>query len=192
MKYLGTKSASSFLRLVLNLAWYLGIAVTVLLAMSQLYYFLIAPHSLSGPIMLQFETPGLVFRFTEGLTEPNSETLFVLQFTLVMPLLAIGLLVIYQLRKIFATLVDETPFTSNNVRRIRFSGAAVIAGTLLKALLNTLIGVYFSKVVHLPGLELNYNYKIDFIGIFLGLVILILAEVFRQGARLQEDQDLTV
>lgn len=192
MKYLGKKSASSFLRLVLNLAWYLGIAATVLLALSQLYFFLIPPPSLSGPLMVQFETPGLVFRFAKGLIDSHSPTLFVLQFTLVIPLLAIGLLVIYQLRKIFNTLVDGTPFTIDNVRRIRFIGAAVIAGTLLKGLLHTLIGIYFSNVIQLPGLELNANVKIDFIGIFLGLVILVLAEVFRHGARLQEDQDLTV
>lgn len=143
--------------------------------------------------MMQIEVPGMVFRFTEGLSEPASPALFVLQFTLILPLLAIGLLVIYQLRKILAILVDAAPFTSENGHRMRIIGFAVIAATLLKTALGFLLGIYLTSMINLPGLELNANIRAeDFAGVFLGAIILILAEVFRQGACLQEDQDLTV
>ena len=186
MKYLGKKSASSTLHVVLNVSWYLGLAATALLLLSQLYFLIFAPQTLSDPTMLQIETPGLVFRFTGGVTDPLSPTFFVLQFTLVLPLLAIGLFVIYQMRKIFATLVDENPFTVDNIRRIRLIGLAVIAGTILKAILHTLIGLFLSNRILLSGLDLNPNFRIDFTLIFLGVVIIILGEVFNRGARLQK------
>jgi len=105
----------------------------------------------------------------------------------------IGLLIIYQLRKIFATLVDETPFTIENSRRITIIGLAIIAATILKAVLTALIGLYFASLINLPGLGINANIRLeDFGGVLIGIIILVLAEVFRHGARLQEEQDLTV
>ncbi len=192
MKVLGSKSASSVLQAVLSLAWYLGLVLFALLLLYQLYLLLAGPEMFGNTMSLQIETPGLVYRFTDGLPEPLSQTLFVLQFTLVLPLLAIGLVVIYQLRIIFASLVGETPFTGENVRRIRIIGIAVIAGALLSSIAHALIGIYLAANIQVPGLELNANLKPDFGGIFLGAVVIVLAEVFRHGARLQEDQDMTV
>ena len=193
MKYFGNKSAASVLRTVLNLAWYLAIAAFSFMVLSQTYFLIFAPEPITGSTMLEFQAPGLVFRFTEGIVEPVSARLFVLQFALVYPLLGIGLLVLYQLRKLFATLVDKNPFNAENVRRIRIIGWAVISATILKAVLNTLVGAYFAQIIHLPGVELLAGIRIeDFSGVLLGAIVLILAEVFRHGADLQEDRDLTV
>ena len=191
MKYLGRKSASSVLRVVLDLAWYLGLALGAWLLVQFLVCFLLGGPELF-PGSLQIETPGLVFRFTGGLPGPLPPTHFALLFALILLLLAIGLLVIYQLRRIFATLAGKTPFTGENVLRIRIIGIAVITGALLNSIVHVLIGNYLAGNIHLPGMELNVNLKPDFGGIFLGAVVLILAEVFRYGARLQEEQDLTV
>ncbi len=190
MKYLGKKSASSVLKVVLDLTWYLGLAGVVLLMLFQVYFMVGGPELIPGS--LQIETPGLVFRFTDGLPEPVTRTKFVVGFILVLLLLAVGLLVIYQLRKIFATLAGRTPFTKENARRIRIIGIAVIAGALLNTIVYFMLGLYISNFVQLPGVELIANLKVDFGGIFLGAVIIILAEVFRYGACLQEEQDLTV
>lgn len=192
MKYLGDKSASSVLHVVLNLAWYLGLIAVGLLVVLQVYFrvgLMRGPEQFPGS--LQIETPGLVFRFTDGMPGPSLAQ-FVLQFFLILFLLAIGLLVLYQLRKIFATLAGETPFTGENVRRIRIIGIAVVTGSLLSTIVHFMIGLYISNIVHLPGLELYANFKVDISGIFLGVVVIILAEVFRYGASLQEEQDLTV
>lgn len=190
VKYLGKKSASSVLKVVLDLAWYLGLAGVVLLVLFQVYFLVGGPELIPGS--LQIETPGLVFRFTDGLPEPVTRTKFVVQFILVLLLMAVGLVVLYQLRKIFATLAGETPFTGENVRRIRIIGIAVIAGALLNTIVHIMIGIYLSSIVRVPGLELSVNLKVDLNGILLGVVVIILAEVFRYGACLQEEQDLTV
>ncbi len=192
MKYLGDKSASSALHVVLKLAWYLGLIAVGLLVVLQVYFLVgLIRGSDQFPGSLQIETPGLVFRFTDGMPEP-ARTQFVLMLILYLILLAVGLLVLYQLRKIFATLAGETPFTGENVRRIRIIGIAVIAGSLLSTVAHFMLGIYISNIVQMPGLELYANFKVDISGIFLGAVVIILAEVFRYGARLQEEQDLTI
>ena len=44
----------------------------------------------------------------------------------------------------------------------------------------------------IQGVELNVKSSFHLSGIFIGLVILVLAEIFRHGAALQEEQNLTV
>ncbi|MDW7739691.1 MAG: DUF2975 domain-containing protein [Bacillota bacterium] len=193
VKYTGEKSAASLIKSLLGAAWYLGIIFTIVLFIGQIYLFFINPQVFGENVMLRIETPGIAFSFNEGFTQTDAQKLFIYQFALVLPLLAIGLLVIYQLRKILATLVDETPFTIDNARRIAVIGYSIIAATIIRAVLNMLIGLYFSSTVNLPGLELYANIRLeDFSGILIGALVLILAEVFKHGSRLQEEQDLTV
>ncbi len=189
VKYLGKKSASSVLRVVLDLLWYLGLAGAVVIALF-LGQTLLGGRQF-GPGSLQIEMPGLIFRFTGGIPQVWHTNLSV-QFMLILLLMLIGLLVLYQLRKIFATLAVGTPFTGKNVSRIRIIGIAVIAGALLQSVIHILNGIYLSGVLHMPGLEPAVNMKVDLTGILVGAVVIILAEVFRYGACLQEEQDLTV
>lgn len=189
MKYLGNKSASSVLKVVLDLAWYLGLAGAVVIALF-LGRTLVGGRQLS-PGSLQIEMPGLIFRFTGGIPQVGHTNLSV-QFMLILLLMLTALLVLYQLRKIFATLAVGTPFTGENVSRIRIIGIAVIAGALLQNAVHILNGIYLSGVLRMPGLESGVNMKVDLTGILVGAVVIILAEVFRYGAGLQEEQDLTV
>ncbi|MGB4213445.1 MAG: DUF2975 domain-containing protein [Dethiobacteria bacterium] len=190
MKYLGEKSASSVMKVVLDVAWYLALVGAVLLVLFMAYWLVGDPALPTG--LLQIETPGLTFRFTGVIQEPVLRTKFALQFILIYLLLAVGLLVLFQLRKIFANLAGRTPFTKENVRRIRIIGIAAIVYALLSPVVYCLMGLYLSNIIHLPGVELIASFRLDLGGIFLGAVIIILAEVFNYGARLQEEQDLTV
>lgn len=184
MECLGRRSASSALKAVLDLAWYLGLAGVAVMVLFQVRFLM---GGWAGS--LQITTPGLVFRFTGGI--PDLRALLVFQFSVIFYWLA-GLLVLYQLRGIFATLAAGTPFSGDNVRRIRIIGMAVIAGSLLKTVVYTMIGLHIADLVQVPGLEVQGRIELDLGGIFLGMVVLVLAEVFRHGARLQEEQDLTV
>jgi putative transcriptional regulator len=46
--------------------------------------------------------------------------------------------------------------------------------------------------VSIPGVEINARIGLNFPAVIAGFVILVLAEVFRLGVELKEDQDLTV
>ncbi len=189
----GKKSAASYIEKLLGLAWYLGIVFGVLLIGGQIYLMLASPAWLGEKMKLQIETTGLVFIFTEGFSAPEAGTLFIFQFALVVPLLAMGLLIIFQLKKIFSTIAEGSPFPAENSKRIRVIGWTIIAASAIKAVLSFLLGLYFSTLINLPGLDLTANIRLqDFAGVFAGVIILALAEVFQHGARLQEESNLTV
>ncbi len=192
MRYLGKKSLASFLRRLLDVAWYLAIGGSILLVGSIVFSWLKMPEMTSGQGSLVIETPGLDFILHDGLQGAFAPSHFLFQFILTLPLLAAGLIVIYNLRRIFATLIQEKPFQVENIRRIRLIGIVVIAGTVLSGILHTLIGFYLVNLINLPGLELKANVSLNISGLFLGVVILTLAEIFRLGAALQEEQDMTV
>ncbi len=187
------KSAALIIEKLLGLAWYLGIVFGVLLTGGQIYLMIASPVWLGETMKLRIETSGLVFSFTEGFSAPEAGTMFIFQFALVIPLLAMGLLIIFHLKKIFSTIAGENPFSMENSKRIRVIGWTVIAASVLKALLSFFLGIYFSTLVNLPGLVITANLRLtDFGGVFVGIIILILAEVFQHGARLQEESNLTV
>lgn len=194
VEYTGKRSAASVIKTLLGIAFYLGLVAGAAVIGWQIYLLAAEPAWLKEGMELQIETPGLVFIFHEGLDDSNIPLLFKYQFVLVLPLLALALLIIYQLRKIFDTLVEKTPFTKGNSLRIRIIGAAVIAAGILKAIIHVIIGAYLAGRVSLPGLELKGNLRFEDLigGILTGLIILVLAEVFSYGARLQEEQDFTV
>lgn len=187
------KSAALIIEKLLGLAWYLGIVFGVLLIGGQIYLMIASPDWLDETMKLQIETSGLVFSFTEGFSIPEAGIMFIFQFALVIPLLAMGLLIIFHLKKIFTTIAGGNPFSMENSKRIRIIGWTVIAASVLKALLSFFLGLYFSTLVNLPGLVLTANLRLtDFGGVFVGIIILILAEVFQHGAQLQEENNLTV
>lgn len=101
-------------------------------------------------------------------------------------------LVLILLRRIFTTMRDGTPFLPENVRRIRWLGYIVIAAAVVEQLVTVMLGVVMIDNVTSAGIELNYAFNLNFTAIFLGLIILAIAEVFRYGTNLQSDADLTV
>ena len=97
----------------------------------------------------------------------------------------IGVTVIVQrLRRIFGAMTAGDPFHPDNVRRLRVTalvlGLIEINRYLFAALDRFVLGL------HPRGLSL------DFTPWFAVLVIVVLAEVFREGARLRRDAELTI
>jgi len=95
-------------------------------------------------------------------------------------------IIIGRLRKIFATLTAGDPFHPENVRRLRVIGVALAAqeGVLvLMHLVNNWI---------IPGVVRRVGGWFDVTAWFAILVVFVLAEVFREGARLRRDAELTI
>ncbi len=181
---------------VINIAWYLSVVVVLFLFAIQLYSLILAQQI--GPpqdiYMMEFQTPGMVLRFSEGVTgDFFTINVHLISIALMMPILGAGLLIIYLLRKILVSLVNGTTFMPKNVIRIRIIGLAVIAITLLTGFSTIWLNQLLASSIDLQGFELLPKFRFqDFGGVLWGVIILILAEVFRQGAYLQEDKDLTI
>ncbi len=192
MRYMGKGSVSSFLGVALNLAWFTGFVAMggILLGMLTMGIFgARIPHNLGR--VFTFDAQFLSFGFSHAeIRDPR--LIFLGTTSLVLVSLVVAQAVIHQLRLIFRTLQAQTPFTLENARRIQTIGFILIGGSFLQALAGFLVGLLMMNNIVIPGVELNVKSDFHMNTIFIGLVILVLAEIFRHGAALQEEQNLTV
>ena len=221
MKALGKGSLSSFLVILVNAAWYLvalALAVTVLflIAGSQVGVQLdaggapsveIGPHvMMSIPVSFSVDpqthtvtAPSLgieqaQLRDVRGALKfiPQRGTFFVGNAVLAVGMLALALWVLGQLRALLRTLRDGKPFAPANAVRIRRIAWAAIFGELARSALVFFENHYAATHFLSEGLHFGARPEVNVLAIVNGLIILVVAEVFRIGARLDEDQSLTV
>jgi hypothetical protein len=100
--------------------------------------------------------------------------------------------IVTQLRHVFRSLSQGLLFVPANARRIRWVGLAVIFGELGRAAIIYFWSYYTSLHFVADGLRFAASVDMNPMTIIGGLAILVIAEVFREGARLQEDQSLTI
>ena len=97
-----------------------------------------------------------------------------------------------ELRAVFRTLHDGQPFVPANAGRIRSVGFAVILVEIGRAILVFLANSYAFMHFTAPGLRFDAHFGLNFFTILSGVIILVIAEVFRAGTQLAEDQSLTI
>ncbi|MFZ1993495.1 MAG: DUF2975 domain-containing protein [Solirubrobacteraceae bacterium] len=106
--------------------------------------------------------------------------------------LGLVLLVLRQLRALVAEAVAGSPFGARSAGRVRLIGAAIIVAELTRALV-VLVGSLWAKAhIHIPGAGFRAVFPVQITGLGAGVLVVMLAEVFRIGAVLQRDHDLTV
>ena len=174
MRALGPGSVSSFLKIILDVvfaALWIGLGAVALALLAALLF------SFNPDLF-----PKVMSR--EAATVANNGPLFA--GTLLVFGLSIGgvLVIVYSLRQIFMTLTAGDPFHPQNVRRLRLIGLMLAALEL---------GRYavWGFMPMLPGIrraEPNFNLT----AWFSVLVVFGLAEVFREGARLRREAELTI
>jgi hypothetical protein len=124
---------------------------------------------------------------------PPPETSMVVSVLLgLVVMFALALFIVGQLRAVLRTLRDGRPFVPANARRIRWIGWAVIGGEVGRALImyssNSFVMTHFSA----SGLQFDARPDVNVFTLIHGLIILAIAEVFRAGTLLDEDQSLTI
>lgn len=108
------------------------------------------------------------------------------------------LLLLFNLRRAFGNLALGTPFPRANIRCIRTAGWAILGLAAMELLITAGMLSYMQATTTVAGrppkFPLSMWLSIDFpLGtIVAGLAVVVLAELFRAGADLQDDQALTV
>jgi hypothetical protein len=178
MRAMGPGSVSSLLKTGLDVFWFALIAVTASLAI--------------------FALAALVIPRIPDLSAPTRDsTGALIQTPVTRPMLAGGLaasavyagvllLIVRGLRRIFLTLVAGDPFQPENINRLRLVGVCLAA----LAALNLVARVVEGWII--PGLLRPTNGWPDLTAWFAVLVVFVLAEVFREGARLRREAELTI
>jgi hypothetical protein len=93
---------------------------------------------------------------------------------------------------VFRTLRDGQPFVAANATRLRRIAYAVIAGEVARAVLAYAGMRYAMTHFSVQGVRFEARPDLNVVAIICGLIILVIAEVFREGTRLDEEQALTV
>ena len=174
MRALGPGSVSSILKVILDVSYYAMWVVAVLFAVGAAFALVqvFAPAALPPP-------SGGSARVI--LTHPASSA-----FGLATGALGTlgGIVIVGRLRALFAALTAGDPFHPDNVSHLR-----IIALVLAALQVGAYAGAAIRALFHLePGRGETFN-LIPWIAV---LVILVLAEVFREGARLRREAELTI
>lgn len=176
MRTLGPGSISSLLKLILDVVYiglWIGIgAVSVGALLALLLSF---NPDLLGSLTLNFNGYQLVRKWP---------TIIALLFTVAFYLAGI-LVIVSRLRRIFATLMAGDPFHPDNVPRLRIIGLALVALELIR------YSLWGLSLWLIPD-QTRTGPTISTTPWFSVLVVFVLAEVFREGARLRREAELTI
>jgi hypothetical protein len=176
---MGPGSVSSLLKIGLDVFWFALIAATVLFAAAALI----------SPIVFPYIPPETVSgRDANGapVLVPVSQLMFTSKLAQFAVYSAVLLWVVRGLRRIFLTLCAGDPFRPDNVSRLRGVGLGLAA----LAALNIVVRLY--DAAFFPGVFPAAAGWPDFTAWFSVLVVFVLAEVFREGARLRREAELTI
>ncbi len=176
MKTLGRKSFASFLGAALDVARW------VLLALLALMVLVVVPaYILDAFVDLSWVAPP-----PPGMVLWPSLALFIIS-------LLVALVVVTRLRRIFETLVQGDPFVPQNATNLRVIWMTLVAYELVRLIIASGSMLSFNLTGHAKtesGLQFTLHING---GLWLAVAALIvLAEVFREGARLRDEQKLTI
>ena len=100
-----------------------------------------------------------------------------------------AIIIVGHLRRIFQTLIGGDPFHPDNARRLRVIGVALAALEVWRYVANGLIHMVARG--HVPA-RLMGGGGVNLTAWFAVLAVVVLAEVFREGARLRGEAELTI
>lgn len=176
---LGPGSVSSLLKVVLDVVYVALILATAAAAVGVAALLLAAPFKIShAPLHVRMDQHDL--DFADLMRDWPRASALLAGAGLYLAALC---LIFNRLRRVFETLIAGDPFRPENVGRLRLIGAALIACEAIGNGVRLLAGAWIAQD---RGLSLNLT------AWFAILVVFVLAEVFREGARLRRDAELTI
>lgn len=104
-----------------------------------------------------------------------------------LPLLAT---IFWQLTGILKTVKEDRPFADENAKRLIIIGIVSLNASWITKVLETLTASVLISTFNIPNISIAFN--IDLTMLFMGLLVLILAGVFKYGTYLQGEYDATL
>lgn len=182
VRALGPGSVASLLKVVLDVVYVALIAGTAAAAVGVAAILLAAPFKL-GAAPVHVILNGRSLAFADLLKDaPRAAALLAGAGAY----LAALVLIFNRLRRVFETLVVGDPFRPQNVGRLRLIGATLVVCETIGNGVRLLAQGWGPSAGRGGGPSMNLT------AWFSILVVFVLAEVFREGARLRRDAELTI
>jgi hypothetical protein len=198
MKALGRDSVASLVRIALTIWWVVQWVLLGALLFAAIAYAVLLTLVANGVIEPTVLTGGqgrigesgefnLTWDAEGGITWP-----VVVPAMLIGAVVLIGgLIIVWRLRKLFESFTSGEPFRRENATHLRVIWITMVAMEIARWALFALTGLIF--VSRWPdSLRAEFEPSIDLTNWMAILVLIVLAEVFREGARLKEEQELTI
>lgn len=119
-------------------------------------------------------------------------SLFGVLWTYIAIALALLLLFLHHLRRVLHRARDGAPFDPENAGRLRLLGLLALALTLLQTAAEFLTSLSVNRGLADAIIRVPTSIHVDWPGVLFALVLLTLAEIFRRGAELEQEQSLVV
>ena len=177
LRALGPGSVSSLLKIALDVAYWLLVLITGVLVV---FFFVSIFFPLENVNITVSDDSG-------GKALPLTRPLLLFAIGAFLAYFGGFMLILRNLRMIFRTLTMGDPFQPGNVRRLRQIGLILAVVTVGVWLGQALVATRLAKgVMESQGLGdlLTPGFSV--------MIVLVLAEVFREGARLRREAELTI
>ena len=179
MRALGPQSVSSFLKIALDVVYVAAVGVAAVVGPVIIALLIATPFTHSP---LEFKLSGQVW------VSPFSNAILIALLIGVETYIVCLVVVLNRIRRIVDTLIMGDPFRPENVGRLRWIGTGLIVLEIATDGLRWL-------VAHLPQSHPTPRAGESWFNPtawFAVLVVFVLAEVFREGARLRQEAELTI
>ena len=112
----------------------------------------------------------------------------------IIPLALAGLMlwIVSLLRSILRSVGKGTPFTRENASRLKLLGLLVMAAGPFYGILEYVSGALTKLQIDIPGAEVSAHADIRITYVAVGLIILVIGQIFQYGVNLREDSELTI
>ncbi len=204
---------------IVNIAWYSTIILTMVYFSMGSLHFISNQVDASwfkgweGDFSVPFDISNQDIKFIDRLDKTNKRPIETIQVAVPFPNgnksleiilflyrlveLAITFVILFHLRKITRSFSNGSPFIHANQKSIQTIGYMVIFESVFSWILQPIIDILFHVdfmfrdiliAKSVGKIELQFGFS----SLFLGLIILVIAEVFKQGIELQEEKELTI
>lgn len=179
MRAIGRGSISSVLKVAVDVAWVVACALLG-------FIWIITAISLFA--MMSGGSPIPAFERI-AIDEPHR----IAVWTLIGTVFCVGAMIVCAyLRGVFETLVAGDPFVPENARRFRAIAWVLVAVEVARMSISLIVQGIFN-IIGVAGADTNgFVFSINFPVWFSVLTLMVLAQVFREGAALREEQKMTI
>jgi len=200
---LGKRSLAATLKLMVDIAYYLVLFFGVVIVLVVAGVGLFTDWRLTTDVPVRFELDRQAYSITspdfggenaeivnaKGRLRMPSRHLGTLleQMAMIAAALGITLLIIRRLSAILGSLKAGTPFVRANVSRIRSMGFLIIGLELLGSAMAVYWALRITPRVSAANLHFQADPELSGLTIMTGLILIVLAEVFRIGAEMKGD-----
>lgn len=177
MRTIGSRSLATFLRVALRVAQIVLWALTPLVLFACLVMLLMAYGVAIG--WIDADPPRPIFAW--------------ILTTRSVVALGLSIIIVGRLRSVFATLAAGDPFVPENADHLRVIWVALAAGEVVRYALDSIRTVSMNALnMPIPD-EWQHSWFSVSVGVwFAVLTLIVLAEVFREGSRMRQEQQFTI